>query len=117
MESIHQALARVLEEEFSDALTASPEAFCDGVRATLEGGVALEVRYPSAGEYSFAWATGGKTTRIDTAPVHGGLDTSPNHVHTPGGDVASDRVTDPAASPENNLRGVVDFILKGRGAT
>ena len=108
---IHERLVRLLEEEFGSHLEEEPRFFYDGVEVRLKNGFKLTFIYPEEREYSFSWSCEGREERIDTAPIHKGLKTHPNHHHLADGEVEEDRLTSPQKSPEENLRSVLEALL------
>lgn len=50
--------------------------------------------------------------RIDTAPLHPELSTFPHHLHDSQGNLHSDLLTVPGRSPWDNIRAVLDVVLK-----
>ncbi len=111
MNSIHERLVDVLNGELSSHLEGEPEFLYDGIKANLKTGVKLQIIYPATDEYLFSWEKDGVTCRIDTAPLHKELKTSPNHFHS-GDEIKNDELTSLKKSPEDNLKSVVEFILK-----
>ena len=111
---IHERLVKVIGEEFGPFILEGPEIFYDGVKVKLKNGFTLTVIYPRDREYLFSWCAGDRKERIDTAPVHNGLKTFPNHYHTSRGEVKEDPLTAPSRPPEENLRQVMRALLEGR---
>ena len=109
MNSIHERLLEVLNGELSSHLEGEPEFLYDGIKANLKTGVKLQIIYPATDEYLFSWEKDGVTCRIDTAPLHKELKTSPNHFHS-GDEIKNDELTSLKKSPEENLKSVVEFI-------
>lgn len=67
----------------------------DALQISLGNAVTLLVYAASSSEYSFDWQWGDIGMRIDTAPLHATLATSPNHLHRADGTVVADPITDP----------------------
>lgn len=113
-------LAHLLEERCDAWLEGPVRLHQDALLATLVNGVMLEARFGEAGEYAFDWRWGEAELRIDTAPLHPTLATFPNHLHDDTGTLRADPATDPARSPWDNLRALVealiaDPLLRSRG--
>ena len=115
MGDIHERLAQLLGEEFSPHLSEEPALYHDGLAAKLKNGTTLSVIYPLAGEYLFKWETAEGIFRIDTAPCHPGLGKGMSHLHEGDKAAQADRITDPAAPPEENLRRVMGHLLAQQG--
>ena len=109
MDSIHERLIEVLNGELASFLEGEPQFLYDAVKVNLKEGVELHIIYPTKEEYMFSWERDGVTCRIDTAPLHKELDTTPNHFHS-GGEVKNDELTSLSNSPEENLKSVLEFI-------
>lgn len=111
MPTIHSRLNDLLEGELSGCLSEPPQFPYDGLKAKLKDGTELSLIYPDELLYIFKWEKEGVAYSIDTAPVHKGLGTSPNHFHNGDGEPIADPVTDTKRSPEENLKAVIKFIL------
>lgn len=109
--SLHLELCAAVEDGFGDALESPPEQKQDALMIRLKSGVALEVRYAAPDAYSLRWTYGGAESAIDTAPLHRGLATFPNHLHEAGGGIVADPVTRPEASPRENLENLIRALL------
>lgn len=109
--TLHLELGERIEEEFGERLESFPELRQDAVLLALDGGVALEIRYAGPDEYAFNWVWRDAALRIDTAPLHPGLATSPNHLHGAGGEVRADPLTRPGRDPWENVRAVIAALL------
>ncbi len=109
--SLNLQLATLLEHEFGEHLAGPIKRRQDAVVATLVCGVELTVRYAAADAYSLRWRRGEVEAGIDTAPFHRDLATFPNHFHDVAGGVHADPLTDPEATPEDNLRDLVRALL------
>ena len=110
MDSIHERLVDLLNGELSSHLDGEPEFPYDGIKVNIKGGAKLHIIYPAKEEYMFSWERDGVTCRIDTAPLHKELKTSPNHFHS-GDEVKNDELTSPKKSPEDNLKSVMKYIV------
>lgn len=110
MNSIHEKLVDLLTGELSSHLEGEPEFLYDGIKVNIKTGIKLQIIYPGADEYVFAWEKDAVSYRIDTAPVHMDLDTAPNHFHE-GNEVKNDELTSLEKSPEDNLKSVIEFIV------
>lgn len=108
--SLHLELADLLGSEFSDRLRGDIERKQDALLVPVADDIVLTVRYASPTEYSLRWTTGDTEAGIDTAPLHRGLDTFPNHLHYSDGRVVADPVTDPGRAPIENLRRLIDAL-------
>ena len=109
--TIHLALKERIEERYRDALAGPIELRQDALLVQLGNGVIAELRFASADEYVIAWRWGDAELRIDTAPLHAGLATYPNHLHDAVGEVRSDTITRPQREPWDNARAVIDALL------
>jgi hypothetical protein len=112
---LHLALKEQIEARFQDRLENDVLLTQDALLATFEGGLAVELRYANPDEYSVAWTWGEALFRIDTAPVHPGLATFPNHFHPGDGTAVADHLTVPGRAPWDNIRGVLEALLEGGG--
>ena len=110
MSSIHERLVDILTGDLSSHLEGEPEFLYDGIKANIKTGIKLQIIYPENNEYMFAWEKDTVQYRIDTAPLHKELKTSPNHFHS-GGEVKNDDLTGIKKSPEENLKSVIEFIV------
>ncbi|HJV59449.1 MAG TPA: DUF6516 family protein [Albitalea sp.] len=109
---LHLEIKDALEREFPTALAEPPRLTQDALRVTLNNGVVLELRVPAEQAYSFAWRWGDAELRIDTAPLHPGLASFPNHLHDANGEVRADTLTSPAAGACDNVRAVIQAVLR-----
>jgi len=69
----------------------------------LNDGSFVDIRYPLPHEYSLHWQKGSEVFRVNTAPDHHEIATYPRHIHQ-GRRFKEDDITDPALSPEENVR-------------
>ncbi len=109
--SLHLELGAAIEASFADDLASPVEQKQDALIIRLKNGVTLDVRYAAADAYSLRWAYGDAESGIDTAPLHRGLATFPNHFHHAGGPIVADPITRPDALPEDNLQRLVRALL------
>jgi hypothetical protein len=109
--SLHLALGAAIETSFTDDLASPVEQKQDALIIRLKNGVTLDVRYAAADAYSLRWAYGDAESGIDTAPLHRGLATFPNHFHDAGGRIVADPITRPDAPPEDNLHRLIRALL------
>jgi hypothetical protein len=109
--SLHLELGSLIETIFANDLDGPIEQKQDAMIVRLKNGVTLEVRYAAADAYSLRWSYGEAESAIDTAPVHPGLATFPNHFHDAAGRVVADPISRPDASPEDNLRSLIRALL------
>jgi hypothetical protein len=112
--NLHAQLAEAAVEQFGERLTASPVLSQDALTLMLDTGTTLQVRFANAGEYSLRWRHGDAELGIDTAPLHAGLATFPNHLHVADGEVRADPVTRPGRAPWDNLQALLVMLLDGR---
>lgn len=109
--SLHLELGAAIDASFSDALASPVEQKQDALVVRLSNGVTLEVRYAAADAYALRWLYGDAESGIDTAPLHDGLKTFPNHFHDANGRITADPVTRPHASPEENVKALIRALL------
>ncbi len=107
----HLALQAHIETEYAQRLARPVELKQDALVATLDNGASVELRCAAADAYSIQWRWGDAQLRIDTAPLHRGLATFPNHLHAADGGVRADPLTRPGADPWENVRAVLDAVL------
>lgn len=110
--TLHLELKESLESEYRHHLAGDVRLTQDALLAEFDNGLALEVRYLNPEEYSLGWSWGDAELRIDTAPLHAGLGTFPNHLHDMDGQVGEDRLTRPGAAPWANLKALLDAVLE-----
>lgn len=109
--SLHFELATAVDAAFADHLDGPVEQKQDALIIRLKNGVALTVRYAAEDAYSLRWTYGTSEAAIDTAPLHSGLATFPNHFHDAAGRVAADPLTRPNATPADNLQRLINALL------
>ncbi len=110
--SIHKRLVKLLEERFMVQLVFPPELLYDGIRVKLFGNISLHIIYPTEDKYSLSWDIRGSSFRIDTAPLHHGLGTYPNHIHFSNEDIKDDPFTSINQTPEQNLEVIMRELIK-----
>ena len=108
------AIVEQVVDRFGERLTAAPRLAHDAVTLEFDGGLTVQARFSGNDEYSIEWQRGARQFRIDTAPLHRGLASFPNHFHDADGGVHAERLTQPGAAPWDNLRAVLEMILAGR---
>jgi hypothetical protein len=110
--SLHLDLASRIGETYGARLENPAEVKLDALIVRLDNGVTLEARIAAPNAYAIAWAWGEAELRIDTAPVHKDLATFPNHLHAADGSLHHDPLTRCGAAPWDNLRAIIDCVLK-----
>lgn len=110
--SLHLELGAMIEQAFGDQLALPVEQKQDALIVRLKNGVTLTVRYAAPDAYSLQWTHGEAGAGIDTAPLHRGLASFPNHFHDASGSVAADPITHPMAAPEDNLQRLIRALLE-----
>lgn len=110
----HAAIVDRVVDSFGERLAATPRLAHDAVTMEFDGGLTVQARFAGNDEYSIEWQRGAQQFRIDTAPLHHGLESFPNHFHDADGGVHADRLTRPGAAPWDNLRAVLEMVLVGR---
>ncbi len=108
---LHLELQEAIAARHWDRLAAAVEVLQDALLIRLDNGVVLEVRYASPAEYGFHWVWGEAEMRLDTAPVHGALDTVPHHLHDTEGQALAAPITAPDRPPRENLSAVIKALL------
>ncbi|MDT3706434.1 MAG: DUF6516 family protein [Thiobacillus sp.] len=111
--SLHLELGSAIEAAFGDDLDFPVEQKQDALIIRLKNGVTLNVCYAAPDAYSLRWVYGDGDVElgIDTAPLHPGLSTFPNHFHDLDGHVAADPITRSGALPQENLQKLVRALL------
>lgn len=110
--SLHIELAHTIEERFAGRLKAPVRQLQDALVVELDNGVTLTIRYAASDAYSLRWKWGELEMGIDTAPVHHGLATFPNHLHDTGGHPLPDPLTQPERPPAENTVRVIAALLE-----
>lgn len=108
---LHLELKENIEATFGAAHDVSVTLCRDAIEVSLPNGVALLVRIAERDEYAMNWRWGEAEMGIDTAPLHRGLCTYPNHLHTPDGEVLGDPITEIDAQPWQNVRKLIERLL------
>lgn len=109
--SLHLELVSAIEADFEQDLDAPIEQKQDALIVHLKNGVTLNVLYAAPDAYSLHWSYGEAQSGIDTAPLHSGLATFPNHFHDANGHVVADPITRPDASPQDNLHALIHALI------
>lgn len=109
--SLHLELGSSIEQTFPSDIDGPVENKQDILIVRLKNGVTLDVRYAAQDAYSLRWTYGDAESGIDTAPLHRGLASFPNHFHNASGGVVADTITRINASPEDNLHGLIRALL------
>ena len=109
---LHFELKDKIEAQYTDRLAVPLPLSQNALTARFVNGLAIELRYLNADEYSAQWLWRGALLRIDTAPTHLGLATFPNHFHAADGMVKADPLTEPGQAPWVNVRRLLDAILQ-----
>ncbi len=108
--SLHWALKGLIDSHYAATLSGPSELKQDALVLGFESGLELELRYVAPAAYSFHWVWGEVALRIDTAPVHPDLATTPNHLHDSEGRLREDPLTRVDAQPWDNVQAVLDAI-------
>lgn len=109
--SLHLELGSAIEQAFQDEIEGPVEHKQDVMVIRLKNGVTLDVRYAASDAYSLRWVYGEAQSGIDTAPLHPGLATFPNHFHDAANRIAADPITRPEASPADNVHSLIRALL------
>ncbi len=110
--TLHAELIDEIISHYGEQLADTPQQSYDAVTLSFATGLAMEIRFASADEYSLKWNEAETEFRIDTAPLHPELSTFPNHLHLGDGELRADPFTTPGNSPWDNLKAVLDTILE-----
>jgi len=110
--SLHLELKDRIESQYADQLEEEPQLRQDALQLRFDTGLAMELRYLNSHEYSLQWAWGDAELRIDTAPLHKGLTTFPNHFHDADANLRPDLVTIPGREPWENIKDLIDRVLQ-----
>ena len=113
---------KILEEikafilrEYKSYILQEPVIIRRRLRAYLTDNSFIDIRYPNLKEYSLHWQGRNKIIRIDTAPHHINLRSYPRHIHLYTEDnIIEDNITMINASPEENIRKYIEFVLEKR---
>jgi hypothetical protein len=109
---LHLQLKAQIEKHFSAYLNREIVMKQDALQFSLTNGVDVEIRYFDPCEYSVRWVWGEAGLRIDTAPLHHDLKTTPNHLHDMDGQVVNDPLTVHGAEPWSNVCAVLNAVIK-----
>lgn len=109
--TLHTALVDQIIGQFGEHLDSTSEVSQDAFTLRMQNGLVLQARFASAEEYSIHWHFNNTECRIDTAPLHPGLSSFPNHLHGSDGVVRPDYFTRPGQPPQENLAAVLNAIL------
>ncbi|MBU2642963.1 MAG: hypothetical protein KJ889_14285 [Gammaproteobacteria bacterium] len=109
--SLHLELGVAIDAHFGNDLEFPVEQKQDAMIIRLKNGVTLEVRYAATDAYSLRWVYGDATSGIDTAPLHQGLATFPNHLHDAAGHIVADPITRADTSPADNVSSLIRALL------
>lgn len=109
--SLHLELGSMIDTDFDAVLDCPTEQKQDAVIVRLKNGVTVHVRYAATDAYSLRWNHDGAESGIDTAPLHPDLSSFPNHMHAADGRIVADPITDPDASPADNLQRLIRALL------
>lgn len=109
MSEHHFLLNQQVAQEFSDVVQEA-RLTQDAWILNLRNGVVLTAHIAAPDAYSLTWAYEGQLFRIDTAPLHPELATTPNHLHRPDGRVTADPLTQCGAPLWHNLSKVLEVI-------
>jgi hypothetical protein len=109
--SLHLELKAQIEARYGAQLPAGVALKQDALLLQFDNGLVMELRFASAQEYVLGWLWGDAELRIDTAPLHPGLNSYPNHLHDEEGRVREDPLTRPGAAPWDNVCRLIDAVL------
>lgn len=112
---LHLQLKEQIEGHFAAHLDREVRLLQDALQLSLKNGVEVEIRYLEPATYSIHWFYGEAEFRIDTAPLHLGLKTFPNHLHGSDGNVRSDHLTVCGAEPWRNVCAVMEALIENPG--
>lgn len=110
--NLHLDLKEKIESQYAAQLEGEAVLKQDALLVSFGDGLMLEIRYLNPDEYVVGWAWGEAVLRVDTAPLHVGLETFPNHLHDAQGIVRTDPFTVPGREPWDNVRMLIDAVLK-----
>lgn len=109
---LHIDLKEQIEATFAELQLTSVTLHRDALDVSLANGVDLTLRIISPTEYAMSWRWGDVGMSIDTAPLHDGLATWPNHLHTLDGTAVADPVTEIGADPWRNVRTLIERLTE-----
>ena len=110
--SLHLSLKEKIESQYAAQLEGETVLKQDALLVHFGEGLMLEIRYLNPDEYVIGWSWGEALLRVDTAPLHPNLKTFPNHLHDAEGVIRADPFTSPGREPWDNVRILVDALLK-----
>ena len=110
--SLHLSLKEKIESQYAAQLEGETVLKQDALLVHFGDGLMLEIRYLNPDEYVIGWSWGEALLRVDTAPIHPDLKTFPNHLHDAEGVIRADPFTLPGREPWDNVRILVDALLK-----
>lgn len=105
-------LKEQIDQHYQAQLTAASILRQNALIVSFSNGMIVDVRYLNPDEYYIAWCWAKDQWQIDTAPLHRELKTFPNHLHRVNGQVVEDPLTQPGAVPWDNMRHLLDTLLK-----
>lgn len=108
---LHLDLKEKIDEHYADRLQAPVQLAQDALTLRLTNDVVIEVRFVSEQEYAVSWQWGDAQLKIDTAPLHPGLATFPNHLHDADDVLRDDPITQPGRSAWENVRDIIAALL------
>lgn len=106
-----EKLAMVAKQEFAEILKQEPTIGETTLRLYLVDNSFMEIRYPREDKYSFHWQKGRTSVRINTAPHHPEIHSSPRHLHE-NEKVIAEEVTDLKLPAEENFRRFLNFVKR-----
>jgi hypothetical protein len=112
MTMLHIELKEQIETTFDATQLTSVKLCRDALEVSLANGVELALCIVSPSEYAMNWQWGEAQMRIDTAPLHKGLRTYPNHLHTLDGQAVDDPLTEVGGDPWRNVRALIERLLE-----
>lgn len=109
--SVHLMLKDKIEEHYADRLCEPVRLAQDALLLSFDSGLMVEVRYFSRDEYSIGRGWGEAELRIDTAPVHAGCVTFPQHLHDDTAALQANTATAPGTECWLNFSRLIDVLL------
>lgn len=110
--NLHLDLGSSIAATYADESACDIEYRQDAMIVRLKNGITLTVRYAAPDAYSLRWTHGDAEAGIDTAPVHPGLSTFPNHFHHASGRIVADPITRPGAPPQINVELLIRALIE-----
>ena len=108
---LHEMLVDALVSDYGERLLAVPQLNHDALEVRFDTGLILQIRYPNLDEYALDWEFGGRRLQLDTAPLHHGLASFPNHLHDRDGRVVADPFTQTGRPAWENLHPLIARLL------